>query len=80
MTCQSLSPQPYANLRKPAKDTIPELVNEAEAARLTGYTVEGLRSRRYAGLQPSWYKIGHFVRYAPAELQEWIAGSRQTVA
>jgi hypothetical protein len=67
-------------LRKPAKDTIPELVNETEAARLTGYTVEGLRSRRYAGLQPPWYKIGHFVRYAPTGLQAWIAGSRQTVA
>ena len=63
--------------RKPAKDVIPNLVNETEAAKLTGYTVEGLRSRRYAGLAPAWYKIGHFVRYAPTDLREWIAGSRQ---
>ena len=63
--------------RKPAVDAIPELIDEVEAAKLMGYTVEGLRSRRYAGLPPNWYKIGHFVRYAPAELREWIVSSRR---
>lgn len=70
---------PKRGLRTPAPAVIPTLVNEYEAARLIGYTVEGLRTRRYAGVAPAWYKIGHFVRYAPKDLQDWINSSRRKI-
>lgn len=68
------------NLTAPATAVaVVTLVDESEAAKLIGYTVEELRSRRYAGKPPVWFKLGGRVRYAPADLAAWIEASRQVV-
>jgi hypothetical protein len=55
------------------------LLDEHDAARMVGYTVAGLRTRRYASLPPVFYKLGGKVRYAAEDLSAWIASARQPV-
>lgn len=51
-------------------------VREPEAARRTGFAVKSLQKRRWAGLPPSYYKVGSNVLYAVADLDEFLAKGR----
>ncbi|GMV07924.1 MAG: hypothetical protein AMXMBFR53_41990 [Gemmatimonadota bacterium] len=49
------------------------LLNEAEAARFLGVEPLFLRTRRVRGGGPKYMRLGHrTVRYAPADLREWL--------
>ena len=73
-TAPSVSNSPVA-----LRSAIHDLVDEHEAARMLGYSVAGLRSRRYAGLPPVSYKLGGRIRYSQRDLAAWVTASRQDV-
>ncbi len=54
------------------------LLTELEAAALLSVEPTTLRRWRWAGHPPGFLKIGGAVRYDPAELQEFIEGSRRS--
>ena len=57
----------------------PQLVNEREAAKLLGWTVQALQKRRFEGKEPRYIKLGtKSVRYEIAALKEFIEKSRVT--
>lgn len=59
-----------------------KLLDEREAARLIGMSVAFLRADRYHGhvgnrtVGPPFYRIGRAIRYAPEDLQRWVAAQR----
>jgi hypothetical protein len=50
----------------------PLLLNEAEAARVSGLPVRNLRRRRSLGLPPEYLKAGRRVYYRPAALRAFV--------
>lgn len=76
-----INPQTHPDRSTPSTDTpiLSTLLDEHQAARMVGYTVAGLRTRRYANLPPVFYKLGGKVRYAAEDLFAWIASARQPV-
>jgi hypothetical protein len=81
---------PYRNEKpQPAveRDTLPLMLNEAEAAKMAGMSVSFLRKSRCEGCKkvtfetvndeesaPPFVKIGGRVKYPTRDLQEWAAG------
>jgi hypothetical protein len=50
--------------------------NEQQAAEVLGCTVSALRKWRLLGKGPAYRKIGRLVRYADADLAEYLDASR----
>jgi hypothetical protein len=50
--------------------------NEKEAAVILGCTISALRKWRLLGKGPAYCKIGRLVRYADADLAEYLDASR----
>lgn len=50
----------------------PEVVDEHEAARIIGISVQWLRNNRRAPAAPPFCKIGSRVRYRVETLREWV--------
>ncbi|WP_193078996.1 helix-turn-helix transcriptional regulator [Brevibacterium aurantiacum] len=50
----------------------PEVVNEKEAARIAGVSVQWLRNNRKSPAAPPFCKIGSRVRYRPESLRAWV--------
>jgi hypothetical protein len=53
------------------------LFNERQAADFLNLKVTTLRRWRWLGKGPAFLKIGGAVRYDPAELERFVAGSRR---
>jgi hypothetical protein len=62
--------QPTATVQNPGH-TAPHL-NEREAAKFLGITVEGLRTWRKLGRGPRYRKFGRCVRYKRADLEVFV--------
>jgi predicted DNA-binding transcriptional regulator AlpA len=58
-------------------NTIENLVNEREVARITGMSLATVRRWRLLGKGPKYLKVGSAVRYRPEDVAAWIA-SRPT--
>lgn len=58
--------------------SIESFMNEHAAAELLGIAAQTLRRWRWAGKGPSYVKVGHAVRYAPAALAAFIDRSTVT--
>ena len=65
MTDQSTISQPVSGL-----------MNENEVASLLGITVATLRKRRLFQRPPAYLKIGRSVRYARADVEQFVASQR----
>jgi predicted DNA-binding transcriptional regulator AlpA len=51
---------------------IPQLLTEADAAKLLGLAPATLRNMRPKGRGPSYIKVGGLVRYRHADIVDWI--------
>jgi len=58
-------------------NTLEELLNEHDVARITGLSVASVRRWRLLRLGPKYLKIGSAVRYRPEHITAWLA-SRPT--
>ena len=56
--------------------TVPELIDIETLAHLLGDSVSHVR-RLVAEHRVPYLKVGHFVRFDPAEIVEWLDSSRQ---
>jgi len=54
---------------------MPELLGASEVARRLGVNIRFVR-RLVAERRITYFKVGHLVRFDPADLDEWIARSR----
>ncbi len=54
------------------------LIDEHEAARILGLSVKTLRRWRWQGRELEFFKIGHAVRYEPAEIRRYIDAGRRS--
>ena len=54
------------------------LLDETRAARILGLSVKTLRRWRWAGKGPSYRKLGRAVRYAPDDIEAYVAAARRT--
>lgn len=52
------------------------LVNEKKVSEITGLALSTLRNRRSQGRPPRYIKIGKSVRYALADIQDFIDANR----
>lgn len=52
-----------------------EWLSPTEAATHTGFSEKTLRNRRAKGLRPRYHKVCNRVRYARAELDDWISSN-----
>ena len=50
--------------------------NEQQAAEMLGCTVSALRKWRLLGRGPAYCKVGRLVRYAEADLSEYLDANR----
>ena len=53
-------------------NTIEQLINEHEVARLTGLSLASIRRRRLFKLPPAYVKLGARVLYRPSDVAAWI--------
>jgi hypothetical protein len=53
------------------------LLDETRAARILGLSVKTLRRWRWAGKGPAFRKIGRAVRYAPDDIEAYVAAARR---
>jgi predicted DNA-binding transcriptional regulator AlpA len=53
-------------------NTIQNLLNEHDVARIAGLSISSVRRRRLLKLPPKYIKIGAAVRYRPSDVDEWI--------
>ena len=53
-------------------DTLEELLNEHDVARITGLSVASVRRWRLLRQGPRYLKIGSAVRYNPEDLAAWL--------
>jgi excisionase family DNA binding protein len=56
--------------------TVPELIDIETLAHLLGDSVRHVR-RLVAERRVPYLKVGHFVRFDPAEIVEWLDNARQ---
>lgn len=49
-----------------------QIVNEEQAAMITGFTVKGLQQRRWLGKPPTYLKVGRLVRYRISDLEQFL--------
>jgi excisionase family DNA binding protein len=56
--------------------TVPELTDIETLAHLLGDSVRHVR-RLVAERRVPYLKVGHFIRFDPAEIVEWLDSSRQ---
>jgi hypothetical protein len=56
----------------------PGLLDETSAARILGLSVKTLRRWRWAGKGLAFRKIGRAVRYAPDDIEAYVAAARRT--
>ncbi len=56
--------------------TNPLLLRESEAGEYIGFKTKTLQRRRWAGLPPTYIKVGSNVRYSVADLDEFLASGR----
>ncbi|MEB2346060.1 MAG: helix-turn-helix domain-containing protein [Deltaproteobacteria bacterium] len=56
---------------------MPGLVTEHEASVILGLSVRTLQKWRLQGNGPRFVKLGHAVRYDPAELEHYIDSARR---
>jgi predicted DNA-binding transcriptional regulator AlpA len=56
----------------PANNTLEELLDEHDVARITGLSVASVRRWRLLRQGPKYRKFGSAVRYRPADLAAWI--------
>lgn len=49
-----------------------ELLDPGKVARLLGVETETLGAWRRKGYGPRWYRIGRKIKYAEADLRDWI--------
>lgn len=54
-------------------EAVEPLLNEREAAKLTGHSARTYQAWRWRGGGPPFIKIGSSVRYDPIRLREWLA-------
>jgi len=57
---------------------LPHLLREAEAARRLGTSVRTLQKWRWNGRGPRFIRLSRAVRYAPADLEAFVAAGRRT--
>jgi predicted DNA-binding transcriptional regulator AlpA len=50
------------------------LLTQRETAAILAISVRSLERMRMAGGGPRFIKVGHCVRYRPADVEAWIAG------
>ncbi len=55
---------------------VPEYLDQAQAATLTGFTPKALERKRQRGEGPRYTKIGKSIRYAVADLRAWMRENR----
>ncbi len=55
---------------------LPEYLDQAQAATLTGFTPKALERKRQRGEGPRYTKIGKSIRYAVADLRAWMREKR----
>jgi len=56
---------------------VADLLTEREAARLLCLSIRTLQKWRLCGRGPSFLKLGHAVRYEPAEIERFLAVARR---
>ena len=55
-----------------------KLLTESEIAQIYGLKVQTLRSWRYRGSGPVFYKIGASCRYRAEDIEAWLSRCRRT--
>ena len=58
-------------------EVIDRLLTEKEAAQFLGVSVRTLQNWRRKGIGPKWYKVGRLVRYARADLYDFLRYARR---
>ena len=56
---------------------VPELLTERDASKLLCLSIRTLQKWRLCGRGPRFVKLGHAVRYEPAEIERFLADARR---
>jgi predicted DNA-binding transcriptional regulator AlpA len=56
-----------------SEHTLEKLIDQKQLAQLFRVSIGTLRYWRINGRGPPYRKVGHLVRYAPSDVQDWLS-------